>query len=248
MRQSVIGVDWPDFVRKNAAAAALQSDWQTATRFLQAARESPGLNGVQTDILTNLTIQMALEFGEKEQARVLLVAAGTPPRLRAGLRSDRLFWQAVLASDQAAPDKWRDEISPLLDQAWIADKSSFQVRVWRVRAWLEAESWQQGQSCEALTSELMNTLLDLTEGSACPLMLGHIWHVIERALQRQVPQDVQKPQDVWLSFANGLVALLIGDGPVLAARKMALADASPSATCAEVALARLAQVEAEVGQ
>ncbi len=248
MRQSVVGVDWPDLVRKNAAAAALQSDWQPASRFLEAARAEPGLSADQTDVLTNLTIQMALEFGETDQALALLADAGTPAGLKAGLRSDRLFWWAMLAASDAPPGKWRDEIVQLLEQAYTADKTSFQVRVWRVRAWLEAAPWQQGLTCEALASDLTTTLLDLTEGSACPLMLGHIWHVTERALQRQVPTDVQSPQDVWLSFANGLVALLIGDGPVLDARKMALADAPARASCSEVALSRLVQVEKEVGQ
>lgn len=219
--------EWDEPTRTAAAIAAIADRPETAL----AALDGLSAQGEAQVILDSQRLLTALQFG---QAPTVATEGLTGAHL-----ADRLFWQAIAAAPTATPGQWADQILPALDAAFAADPSSFQVRAWRVIAWLEARPAAGGQ-CAARIAAFSDRLLDLSEASACPLMLGHVTHAIDRALGSRPETDTDAARATWRRFAEALLALVAGAPDVAAHRRAELATAGG---CAPLMGAELAALE-----
>ena len=198
----------PETARRLASASAIADEAGAAQSRLAEARATAGPDPLAQALLANLEIETALQFGAVGPAAARLEEP--VDQLPAPLRSDRLFWRALLAARTAESGRWDTEIRPLLEAAHAADPSSFQVRAWRILAWLEARSWRSGASCSALAAQFSELVLDATEESACPLMIGHLDHALSRALRARPEGPPGSEAESWRLFASGLLAALAG--------------------------------------
>ena len=205
-----VQADWDDQTRTLAAIAAMADSYDTASEALAATEE----DGATLDSLSVLT---ALQFGQP---------VSVPTEGLAGpLLADRLFWQAMTQVPSATTATWANDILPALDAAFQADPSSFQVRAWRVIAWLQAQGFQRA-SCPARIADFADRLLDLSEASACPLMLGHVTHGIDRALESRPETDPDATRAAWRHFGEALLATVAG-APEVASWRGAQLTRSP---------------------
>jgi hypothetical protein len=241
MRGTAPALDWSDTVRLAAAAAAMTDDYDSARTALAAAKTALGGDGTAQAVLANQEIETALQFSEHDEAKRLL-ALYPPDAVSGGLRSDRLFWQALLASENASVTTWRKDVLPRLDAALAADPTSFQVRVWRVIAWIRGRGWADGGACGQQSTDFADRVLDATRGSACPLMLGHMQHAIDRGLRARPDSPPVTATAAWHLHATGLVAILAGDGPTLARARTLVTAAGPGA-CRGAIAASLASLK-----
>lgn len=236
MRGRLPDTHWPDDIRRLASAAAIADDYDAARDLIETSRERATGDDLQTSILTNLHVQTALQFGRLDAAKVLLSAAGDAQSgLPRPLLSDRLFWQAYIGMQSSPrPETWAEDIVPLLDRARAADPTSFQVRMLGVVAFLRSRPWDDTASCHALVGELSDRVLSVTEGSACPLMLGHISHGIDRALVARPTEGPETVAEAWHLLTTGLLAVLMGHGPQARAVHADLEQAGEGLQCGSV--------------
>ncbi|MEM8729473.1 MAG: hypothetical protein AAGF79_06095 [Pseudomonadota bacterium] len=226
--RGIATADWDDTARTLAAIAALADSAQSAQSALAGiAPDDPAAQ----EIRDSQSILTALQFAAAPAAEQAAEQAAEPGTAPAALEdatgaatSDRLFWQALSQSKSATPAQWRDEIQPMLEAAFAADPSSFQVRAWRVIAWLQARPSARSD-CAAGIAEFSDRLLDLSEASACPLMLGHVTHAIDRALTSRPETDTDRSRAAWRSFGEALLALVAGAPDVTRYRRSELANA-----------------------
>lgn len=244
MRGGLPPMRWTEEVRRLASAAAIADDYEAARELIvQAGRRAAG-DARQQAVLINLQVQTALQFRRLDAARSLLAEASDGPLdLPAPLLSDRLFWRAYLAINGAArPETWREDIAPFLDRARAADPTSFQVRMLGVVAFLKSAPWHGSASCHSLVGEFSERVLSVTEGSACPLMLGHISHGLDRALVARPVGTPGNAPEAWHLLATGLLSVLVGNGPQAAAALAGLEQAAGEIRCGQVMLRGLADV------
>ena len=142
------------------------------------------------------------------------------------------------AAPTATTAQWGDRILPRLDAAYAADPSSFQVRAWRVIAWLKAAP---SGTCATRVADFSTRLLDLSEASACPLMLGHVTHAIDRALGSRPGTDSDRARATWRRFGEALLALVAGAPEVAAHRRAELTGAGGCAAMMGAELDALAR-------
>lgn len=223
MRGTAPAEIWDDTARTNAAIAALSDRPQTAQAALDALPQDSAMADSQR-ILT------ALQFGQTPD----VTGAETP-----GHAADRLFWQVMTDAPGATQRAWRDDLLPRLDAGFATDPSSFQIRAWRVIGWLRADP---PGTCADRIADWSTRLLDLSEASACPLMLGHVTHAIDRALGSRPDTDPDNDRAVWRAFGDGMLAVVAGAPDVAAARR---AEIMTSGTfCAPTLAAELTRLEA----
>lgn len=232
MRGFDVPDDWPDDVREFASRAAFTDSEDDALEALRQALATPGLTGLQRLLLENQQIHVALQFGDRETARTLLAAHGMSEALPGPIRSDRLFWSAMVNQPGASPREWRDTLLPRLDQAFAADPTSFQVRVWRAIGWLEGAAWTGGDDCTTLIREFSTRVLDVSQASACPLMIGHVAHAMDRHFDVRSEDAPISTLATWRKFATGLLAILSGERATAAAMRLALAESASQIACA----------------
>lgn len=237
MRGVLPTMRWPEDARRLASAAALADDFDAAVALLSKARALVDGDPLAQAVLANLRIETALQFGRTAAARGIAARLGSGDGLPGPLVSDRLFWRAVMEADGAGRLAWRDSIAPTLDKALRADPSSFQVRVWRVIAFLKSRPWRDGRPCNALIGTFSDLVLDTTQGSVCPLMLGHLDHALARAMRRRPAGRPAAPGESWQLFASGLIGVMVGHGPMVQAASAGLSG-NPSAGRCTPAMAR----------
>ncbi|MGR3804782.1 hypothetical protein [Marinibacterium profundimaris] len=231
MRGAVAPPDWDDPTRTSAAIAAIADRPDTALQALDAAALTATTDEAAT-VLEAQAVLTALQFGQSPTVPTNDLSG---PHL-----SDRLFWQALARAPTATPGQWTDQILPALDAAFAADPTSFQVRAWRVIAWLEARPPAAGQ-CAARIAAFSDRLLDLSEASACPLMLGHVTHAIDRALGSRPGTDSDRARATWRRFGEALLALVAGAPEVAAHRRAELTGAGGCAAMMGAELDALAR-------
>lgn len=233
---------WPPNVRDLASSAALVDAPNEAYHMLAKALDEPRLTREQRLVLQNQHILTALQFDDINSADQLLTRVGTPPDMPAQLLSDRLFWQVEVDRRGATAADWQSELMPLLDRAMESDPHSFQVRAWRVIAWLEAERWHR-ETCGSAISSLSDRLLDLSEAGACPLLIGHFSHFLDRHFGGRPVSAKSKERAEWRQFATALMAVII-DSPATTKRMMQHFD-SPGNTrpCSGLMAAEIEKLE-----
>jgi hypothetical protein len=230
MRGTAPSAPWPNGVREQIALATLTDDPKQAFSLIDGARSWPDLSPQQRAILDNQRVMTALQFGDHTTARRLLNATVSPdaPGLAPALASDRRFWSVLVDAQIAGPDQWQRRLLPTLDRALAEDPTNFGVRVWRAIGWFNAGAWNRGQSCATRITELSDRVLDVSAAGACPLMLGHLSHVLDRTLARSQPLDAPAPRSDWRRFAHALLAILASDDTMVDATLDALSEEARS--------------------
>lgn len=208
--RGAVQADWDDTTRTLAAIAAIADRPETA---LDALAEAQAGTPEGAGILDSQRALTALQFGET-------TSVSADGQSGAHL-SDRLFWQAMAAAPTATTAQWGDRILPRLDAAYAADPSSFQVRAWRVIAWLKAAP---SGTCATRVADFSTRLLDLSEASACPLMLGHVTHAIDRTFGSRPETDTDTARALWRRFGEALLAVVAGAPDVAAYRQGEIAQ------------------------
>lgn len=206
--------EWDDTTRTLAAIATIADRPETALTALPKAQST---SGDEATILDSQRILTALQFGQSPPVSTEALSGAN--------LSDRLFWQAMTEAPTASTAQWRDRILPQLDAAYAADPTSFQVRAWRVIAWYKG---LPGGSCEDRIADVSTRLLDLSEASACPLMLGHVTHAMDRALASRPETDPDPTRALWRSFGEALLAIVAGAPEVAAYRQGEIATSGQS--------------------
>ncbi|WP_428925339.1 hypothetical protein [Marinibacterium sp. SX1] len=202
---------WEDQTRRLAAIAALADRAETAREALAEADPAG-----DDPALTDLRLLTALQLGDSPD-----VPTGG---LQGPALSDRLFWRTMVAAPGATPNLWATTLLPALDAALAADPTSFQVRAWRVIGWLRADGAARG-TCAARIADWSTRLLDLSEASACPLMLGHVAHATDLAMGSRPDTDTDATRATWRRFGEALLAVVAGRPEVAAHQRAAIARA-----------------------
>ncbi len=232
MRQVLPDSSWSEELRRLASAAAVAEDYETASAFIIEA-QSRAEDPLQADILRNLHVETALQFQEANEALALLRAFGTPDDLPGPLLSDRHFWSVYPAFDTSSVGAWRATILPRLEAAFAADPSSYQVRVWRAVGWLRAEMWEEQQDCDSAVRAFSDIVLETTSEAVCPLMLGHLSHTLERALEMRSGEPPRTELAAWHGLADALLATLAGHTGLRDRLIANLQEAGPAVACAD---------------
>ncbi len=230
LRGVVDGVGkWPRNVQKLLSLTAFTDDFQQAENAFEEALGTSSLTQLQRQIIENQRVLVAMQFEQNEVAADYLEKLLDEPNVPSAIMADRLFWKAILYVDAGATlDIWRNKVEHLLEQSWKADPSSFQTRVWRIISWIEAGSWSGVSNCHQMITDLSTRILDVSEASACPLMIGHITHVLDRHFNFRADGSVppSKSQEAWLVFTTGLLSVVSGEKAVAAAARISLQNAA----------------------
>ena len=237
MRDTLGSITWPDHIRRLLSVAAMTDSHAEAQLAIDEALSDSELGSLQSEVLKNQKILMALQFGDEKAAAGLLDAYGYSSDVPPPLLSDRLFWGVLVDLDRATAPNWKTVLEPRLDLAIDADPTSFQVRVYRVISWLSAESWRDGGSCLKLIEQFSNRVLDVSEENACPLMIGHFSHIFDRHFQRREAERPASSAASWQAFAIGLLAFVGGEQQTVKTISEYLSGLKSSVGCAsEMAL------------
>lgn len=231
MRGSFVLPDqWQAQTRKLVIAATVADDLDLALDFLNTALATEKLSVVQTNVLMNQKVLTALLFGDFSRASIILEELDFKTNIPNGLWADRLFWRALIAVNQANKDtqKWQNSIQPTIEEAARLEPDSFILRVWRLIAWLEAKRWRQGNSCAASARVFSELVLDVSEASACPLMIGHVSHAMDRHFRARGDGSTPPATDLaaWRRFAAGILATVSQDQATSKAAEDSLIQAS----------------------
>lgn len=240
MRGFETGAVWPRAVRDAVTGAAITDEKDDAIGQLRTALADPSLTDVQHYAVENRMVLTALQFDDAVLARQLIASAGAPEDLPAALLSDRLFWQAYLGFATASADVWATEYSPLLDRALALDPTSFQVRFWRVAGWLNGRQWG-GVSCATALATYSSMLLDMSEAGSCSLMAGHFSNALTLELGAAKAGRISADLDAWMTFTDGLLAV-ISQNPDLADAFTAELAAAPASSCVPLLASELARI------
>lgn len=241
MREGLPATQWADDIRRLASASAVAADYETASSYLDQALTHAS-DPLQRQVLENLKIETALQFQRSEIALSLLAAYGRPNDLPGPLLSDRLFWSVFPFFDTADTDEWRSNILPILERAFEADRSSYQIRVWRVIGWLMADMWEEHRDCGYAVSLFSARVLDSTAEAACPLMLGHLSHTLDRVFEMRAGERPGTELETWHTFAVALLSTLARNTVLRDQLISNLRQAGPRAACSD----RMAQAMAEL--
>ena len=231
MRQELGPVSWASEVRDLVASSAFVDDKDDALEAIDDALAAPDLDSTQIAILRNQRILVALQFGDRERAASMLDRYGLPDEIPRPLLSDRLFWSVLLQAENATGQAWRDTLEPMLQRAFEADSASFQVRVWRLIAWLEGRAGQPAGCSEKIRS-FSDVVLDVSEASACPMMIGHLAYALDRHFRSRARGDDRGQRGVWRVFAEGLFAVVSGERDTAEEAINFLAGPAAGTTCA----------------
>jgi len=232
MRQVLPDTQWSENLRRLASASAVAEDFDTARNFILEA-QSLAESDLQLQVLQNLEIETALQFERHDIAGALFDEYGAPSSLPGPLLSDRLFWSAYLDFNAKSAATWHSDIRPRLDRAFEADPSSYQVRVWRVIAWLRANMWRQHTNCADAVREFSDLVLTTTAEAVCPLMLGHLSHTLERTFEMRAEKPPETDLEAWHSLGEALLATLSNNSALRDRLISNLQQAAPPALCAD---------------
>lgn len=233
MRDTLGPIDWPEAVRKLVSAAALLDRNDAAQSLLDQAAAVPGLDRLMIAALENQRILTALQFGDIELADRLLDRFGIAENLPGPIRADRLFWSVLIEAPKATSADWRTALGPRLDAALAADPYSFQTRVYRLIAWLEGDGWTAGTSCMVMIGKYSALALDISEASACPLMIGHVTHALDRHFKERADDPDAGSLGIWRTFATGVLAIVAGERDTAVMARNRLANPLATIPCAD---------------
>lgn len=242
MRGFETGADWPRTVRDAVSSAMVSDGKDDALEQLKAALSDADLTSVQRYVIENRMILTALQFDDAALAKQLLATVGEPADLPGPLLSDRLFWQAYLSFGTATPEVWATEHSRQLERALEMDPTSFQVRFWRIAGWLNAHQWEE-VSCTAALRTYSDMLLDMSEAGSCSLMVGHLSNALTLELSGAKAGRISADLDAWMTFTDGLLAVISLNTDFTDAFLAELVEAPPSA-CAPLLASELARIGA----
>lgn len=234
MRGAALG-DWPRAVRRQVAAASVTTDAAEAAERMEAALATPGLSEAQQATLETQAALIALQLGDPRPARAL---PDLPTGAPGALRADRIFWRTMgNIHDQRRPD-W-SAVAAAMEAAYQADSAAFQVRAWRLISWLGAPP---PGACTDRVRALGDIALDVSEASACPLMIGHVSHRIDRALTARPDPGapIATEAEAWRLFTEALLARIVRAERVAGAAEASLR--ASNAPCRREMLGALAQI------
>lgn len=240
MRGFDTGAAWPRAVRDAVSGAAITDERDDALGQLKAALSDADLTDVQRYVVENRMILTALQFDDMALAKQLLASVGEPVDLPDPLLSDRLFWQAYLGFATAPAEVWATKHSQQLDRALALDPTSFQVRFWRIAGWLNAHQWDE-MSCTAALATYSDMLLDMSEAGSCSLMVGHFSNALTLELGAANAGRISSDLAAWMTFTNGLLAVISLNPDVSGAFTAELVAASAS-SCAPLLASELARI------
>lgn len=241
MRGFALGGGFPEPVRRLMAAAEMTDDREAAYSRYRAAMSVPELTAPQRSAVRSQWILAALQFGDQATVERLDAAAsaGTlPPRMRA----DRIFW-SVLHREAGADADLARQLDADLTEAQRLDPGNFSVRAWRVFLWLKwAAPSVRAAQCVPAYKELQRRVLDVSEASPCPIMIGHFDHALSRFLQSAPETGIGGPERAWHVLAAGLLAEVAQNRPRVDALTRLLSNRYNSGACQALMLSGLDQM------
>ncbi len=237
LRRAVPGLTFSPEHRRRFAGAALTDRQRTADALLREVLADPALSADARAVAENQRVFTAIMFSDQAAARALLEASTSDETAAAAIRADRVFLSGFLASRTAAsPSDWKD-VDAMMQHALALDPTHFGARAERVIAWLQAVQ-STGvlpitgpDACPPALREFSEMTLDLSEAGPCPLLVGHIDHVLSRNLLDAKPQ-VEEVTSItgrsssgpWRLFVAAILAEVIGNTAVRDAALTGLAD------------------------
>ena len=241
MRGFALEGGFPEPVRRLMAAAEMTDDREAAYSRYRAAMSVAGLTAAQKSAVRSQWILAALQFGDQATVERLDAAAGAgslPPRMRA----DRIFW-SVLHREAAADADLARQLDADLTEAQRLDPGNFSIRAWRVFLWLKwvAPSVQAAQ-CVPAYGELQRRVLDASEASPCPIMLGHFDHALSRFLQSAPETGAGGPERAWHVLTAALLAEVAQNRPRVDALTRLLSSKTNRSACQALMLSGLDQM------
>jgi len=242
MRQSVDLEPWPEAVRRKLAAANISDDAGQVYDFLQAAATNPELEASQVVAIELIAATFALQLNDQNTASEFLAkmkAKATP--VPDPLAADMKFLEALLSVH--GRKAWTKEDDRLFGEALALDPDYFSARVYRLLSWLQTYGRTAVvTNCSASVAEFSKRLLDVSEASACPLMVGHVDHVLQRELQSKPFDADLTPLKTWQIFGIGLMAKVTNNEPVFSRVTSHLAGGDASLPCLSQITSELASL------
>ncbi len=245
MRGFALPDAWPEPARRLLSGAEMTDNASGAYQRYRAALASAGLSDAQRAAIEGQWLLATLQFGEGTAATQITNAAPAtelPPEMRA----DRLFWNVLMRAKRATADDWSGPLDADLAEAQRLDRSNFAVRAWRVFAWFKGIAAKpSAQFCASAMEDFQRRVLDVSEASPCPLMLGHFDHALSRFIGSAPEQGPDRPDHAWHIFAAALMAEVARNTPRTDALAAALSAQKNPGPCREFLLDSVNRIRRE---
>ena len=234
-RGTVEAPSWSKENRRRMAALALVDDPQSAYSLSQTVLADPKLDPLSRLVVENQYLMTALQFGDAARFRERLeefgeIAEATP------LKADRLFLRAYEESERASSLRDWLRIDSILGQAHRLDPSFFSVLAYRVVSWLRLQehAGHQVMGCRDKIKSFSTRVLDVSQASACPLLVAHFDHMLARTFELQA-LHTSRPENrltVWRAFAMAILAKLTGNEHSFDAAEAEIVGTAETSECA----------------
>ena len=225
MREIGPAVSWTTGQRRLLSAAFLADNVSLSNKFVDAVLKPRDLDPLSRIIVENLKILNLLMFDDTQAAMTFLAQASDDADAPNSVRADRLFLEVAARWDTARYLEEFRTIDASLQTAIELDPSFFSVRAYRVAAWLKMVELgarpiisRGGGYCDAAVREFSDRVLDVSEASACPLLVGHFSHFLSRQLKDEtadqpklVAISAETEQAAWRLFALGILSDVSGN-------------------------------------
>lgn len=239
MRGFGLRTPWPETVRRLMSAAEMTDNPKAAYERYRTAIATPGLSEAQRAAIEEQWMLAALQFNDAAMAQQIEDSSSSselPPQMQA----DRLFLSVLLRAGRATEEDWKGQLDTALAGALRRDKTHFGVRVWRVFAWFKGKAGTiRSGSCASELNDLQRRVLDVSEASPCPLMLGHFDHALSRFLSESPEDGPDRPKRAWHTFAAALLAEAAQNTARTDALVISLATQQSSGACRALMLDEL---------
>lgn len=248
MRGSLDGLEWSHSERRALSTAALSDDLEIALGPLGKSIERIGVTSVKGIVLTHQAVLTALQFQEVQRAKALLSGLTLTEDVPKDIAFDHVFLGIMADVPGAGAERWRADLLPRLDSLKIDDTRAFGLRVWRLYGWFLARQYEKAETCDLIIADFMTRVLDVSEASACPLLLGHVEHALDRRL-RAASYIVSVEESAWRLLAGGVLASVSGrDAAASLAQTFLDSAETPCASRLSAALAVTQAAAQGVGQ
>ncbi|MFZ5965502.1 hypothetical protein ACOXXX_21410 [Thalassococcus sp. BH17M4-6] len=248
MRGSLDGIEWSRRERRALSTAALSDDLEVALGPLRESIDQAAGTGLKETVLIHQAALTALQFQDPQRTKVLLDGVTLPADAPKDVIFDQVFLGILADAQEAGAAEWAAELLPRIDTLKTEDTSAFGLRAWRLYGWFLAKYNRSFASCDAAIDDFMTRVLDVSEASSCPLLLGHFEHALDRRLQSaSATRSTEEAQ--WRLLAGGVLASVSGrDDAALVAQAKLDAVGTLCAPRLSAALTQARTAVLEVGQ